>query len=48
MQYSDRQDVDEDRIEVWRLQQRLHRAAGNAAAARSDRVIIMAIEDRLA
>lgn len=47
MQYTDPQDVDEDRIEVWQLQRELHRAAGDSAAARSDRVILMAIKDRL-
>ncbi len=47
MQYTDPDDVDEDRIEVWQLQQTLHRAAGDAAAASSDRVIIRAITDRL-
>lgn len=47
MQYSDPQHVDEDRIEAWRLQRELHRGAGDSAAARSDRVILMAIKDRL-
>ena len=48
LQYRDPHAVDADRIEVWQRQRELHRAAGDAAAARSDRVIITAIADRLA
>ena len=47
MRYDDLQDVDEDRIEVWRHQRQLHRSAGDTDAARSDRVIIAAIDDRV-
>lgn len=47
MQYDDPADIDEDRIEVWSLQRRVHQAAGDSAGAASDRVIITAIEDRL-
>jgi len=47
MQYDEPADIDEDRIEVWSLQRDLHRATGDSAGLRSDRVIITAIEDRL-
>jgi hypothetical protein len=47
MQYDDPADIDEDRMEVWRLQRRVHRAAGDSVGAASDRVIITAIRERL-
>lgn len=47
MQYEESADIDEDRIEVWRLQLRVHRAAGDPVGAASDRAIVTAIEDRL-
>ena len=47
MQYEETQTIDEDRIEVWRLQLRVHRAAGDLVGAASDRAIVTAIADRL-
>jgi hypothetical protein len=47
MQYRDIEDVDEARIDIWRQQVQLDRAADEDAAVASDRVIIAAIEARL-
>ena len=47
LQYTEVTEVDSDRIGLWRVQRRLHTAAGDTAAALSDSVIIRAIRDRV-
>lgn len=46
LQYTDRAEVDHDRIESWQSQRRLHKATGDTAGVASDRIIIGAIKDR--
>ena len=47
LQYTDNHEVDQDRIDSWQSQLKLHEAAGNAEAVLSDRVIIRSIRDRI-
>ena len=46
LQYTDRAEVDHDRIGSWKRQRQLHETAGDAAGVASDRVIVGAIKDR--
>lgn len=47
LQYDSVRAVDLDRVESWRELRALDQAAGDSAAAASDRVIIAAIIDRI-
>ncbi len=47
LRYDDGDDVDRDRLDAWRLQLSIDRAAGDTAAVASDRVILQAIRSRL-
>ncbi len=46
LQYTDRAEVDHDRLESWKRQKQLDQAAGDAAGVASDRIIIAAIKAR--
>ena len=46
LQYTDRAEIDHDRIGSWKRQERFDRAGADPAGVASDRVIISSIKDR--
>ena len=46
LQYTDRSEVDHDRLGSWKRQSQLDQAAGDAAGVASDRIIVAAIKAR--
>jgi hypothetical protein len=46
-QFEDLSDIDESRLDIWRLQLVVDRAQGDTAAVAGDRATVKAIEDRI-